>query len=213
MRALEREAYDLMVFLQGKVAGTPLAFAYWFEYENSDLDLNAFGNRLSWIVPEVAPTIWTNINVDAATIRRDFMTFGAFPGEWRTDLARSMARFNLSQCRRETIDKVLDLALAFEIATSGGDNAPVGWKVSVRSAQLIGGAIEARQENRRKVNELYKIRNRATHGSHLNGSERVKHDIIWLHAAHLYREVLAKLFELRKKPDSDEIELEPVFKT
>jgi hypothetical protein len=61
-----------------------------------------------------------------------------------------MNRFTLSQCRHQTIDRILDLALAFEIAVSGGDgdSAPPGWKVSVRSAQLIGGALKARQSNR-----------------------------------------------------------------
>ena len=212
MRAIEREAYDLMVFLQGRAVGSPLAIAYWFEYEDSDLDLNAFENRLSWIAPEVAPAIWSTTNVNAADIRHDFMVFSAFPHEWQTDIARSMERFNLSQCRRETIDKVLDLALAFEIATSGGENAPVGWKVSVRSTQLIGGSLETRQENRRRINNLYKIRNRATHGSRLKASDQAKHDLIWLHAAHLYRELLARFFELTRKPDWDAIELEPVFK-
>jgi hypothetical protein len=141
------------------------------------------------------------------------MTFNAFPGEWRTDLAGSMERCNLSQCRRETIDKVLDPALAFEIATSGGDNASVGGKVSIRTAQLIGGALETRQGNRRAINELCKIRNRATHGTRLKSIDRMKHDDIWLHAAHLYKELLTKFVELRPNLDWDAIELGPAFKT
>ena len=98
-----------------------------------------------------------------------------------------MERFSLSQCRREIIDRILDLALAFEIATSGGGNGPVGWKVSVRSAQPIGGSLETRQENRRKINDLYVLRNRATHGSHLNARDRIKHHEVWVYAVHLYR--------------------------
>lgn len=213
MQALERDAYDLLVFLQGKAAGSPLAFAYWFEYEDSDLDLNAFENRLSWMVPEVAPTILSNTATDAAAVKHDLAVFSAFPGEWRTDLARSMERFTLSQCRRQRIDSVLDLALAFEIATGGGDNVPVGWKVSVRSAQLIGGPLETRKENRRKINDLYKLRNRATHGSRLTASDRAKHGVIWLNAVHLYRELLGKFFQLKKQPDWNSIELEPAFES
>jgi hypothetical protein len=212
MQMLERDAYDLLVFLQGKAAGRPLAFASWLEYEDPDLDFNAFENRLSWMVPEVAPTIWSSTAIDAAAIRRDIAVFSAFSAEWRTDLARSMERFTLSQCRRQRIDSVLDLALAFEIATSGGENVPVSWKVSVRTSQLIGGPLATRQENRRKINDLFKLRNRATHGSRLKLSDREKHDLIWQDAVHLYQELLGKFFKLKKKPDWDSIELEPVFK-
>jgi hypothetical protein len=76
---------------------------------------------------------------------------------------------------------------------------------------LIGGPLETRKENRRKINDLYKLRNRAMHGSRLTASDREKHDVTWLNAVHLYRELLGKFFQLKKQPDWDSIELEPAF--
>lgn len=83
-----------------------------------------------------------------------------------------MERFRLSQSRQQSVDRVLDLALAFEIAISDrGDNAPPSWKVSVRLAQLIGGPLATRQQNRDGVAVLYDLRKQATHG----GSLMAKH--------------------------------------
>jgi len=68
------------------------------------------------------------------------------------------------------IDRILDLTLAFEIAVSGkGEQAPQSWKVSVRCAQMIGGPLWDRQENRRRMVALYNLRNQGTHGSSLSG--------------------------------------------
>jgi hypothetical protein len=53
----------------------------------------------------------------------------------------------------------VDPNLVLEIQREFSDNAPIGWKVGLRAAQLIGGTLEARQESRRKINELYKLRN------------------------------------------------------
>jgi len=61
--------------------------------------------------------------------------------------------------RHETIDHILDLTLAFEIAVScKGEQAPQSWKVSVRSAQMIGGPLPDRQGNRRKMSALLLLR-------------------------------------------------------
>jgi hypothetical protein len=122
-----------------------------------------------------------------------------------------MERFRQSQCRSKSIDRILDLALAFEIAVSEkGDNAPPGWKVSVRSAQLIGGPLKQRQHNRAALSALYELRNQATHG----GTLRVRSpnrtvDEILQENSELYVLLMKRLLALRLKPDWKAVELEP----
>lgn len=116
-----------------------------------------------------------------------------------------MDRYTLSQCRHALIDQVLDLALAFEIAVSQkGDNIPVRWKVSVRTAQLIGETVDQRKDVRRVVGQLYELRNKATHGSTLAGAERET----VLQCTTIYRSLLQKLFQFTHRPDWSSIELE-----
>jgi hypothetical protein len=207
---LEEETYETLVFLQGKVAGQPLALGYWFEYDDEDLDLNSHENFVSWLLPEIIPSISSNVAVDAATVQRELKALSAMPADWRNDLTRSMERFTLSQCRHQTIDRILDLTLAFEIAVSGkGDRAPQSWKVSVRSARMIGGPLRDRQENRGKMAALYNLRSQGTHGSSLSGNQQ-KQDVVVTQAAALYRELLDSFWRHAARPDWNAIELGPI---
>lgn len=210
MAKLEADAHNILVFLQGRVASRPLVLGYWFEYDDQDLDLNAHENYVSWILPEVLPRIAGNVALDAATIGLGLQAFSAFPRNWRDDLKRSMERFALSQCRYQMIDRILDLTLAFEIAVSGrGEQAPQSWKVSVRSAQMIGGPLSERQENRRKMVALYNLRNRGTHGSSLADGDRERQESALSDAVTLYRKLLDSFWRLGDRPEWDAIELEP----
>jgi hypothetical protein len=211
MSVLAEEAYEILVLLQGKAVGRPLALGYWFEYDDPDLDLNSHENYIAWILPEVAPSIPANATVSAATVQQDLKTLSAMSADWRNDLRRSMERFTLSQCRHQTIDRILDLTLAFEIAVSGkADQAPQSWKVSVRSAQMIGGPLGDRQENRRKMSELYALRNKGTHGSSLSGGDQRKQEAVLTEAAALYRKLLESFWRHGTRPDWTAIELGPI---
>jgi hypothetical protein len=208
MSALAEEAYETLVFLQGKAAGQPLALGYWFEYDDDELDLNSYDNYISWILPEIVPSIPANATINAATAHQELKALSAMPADWRNDLTRSMERFTLSPCRHQTIDRILDLTLAFEIAVSGkGDQAPQSWKVSVRSAQMVGGPLGDRQENRRKMSELYGLRNKGTHGSSLSGGDPRKQEAVLTEAAALYRKLLDSFWRHGTRPDWAAIEL------
>jgi hypothetical protein len=214
IQRLEKEAYDILVFLQGKIAGHPLAFGHWFEYEDQDLDLNAYENYISWVVPEIEPRITSCTPADSAALLQDYHTFLALPPDWRNNLTRSMERFTLSRCRHQIIDRILDLTLAFEIAVSSkGENTPLSWKVSVRSAQLIGGALKMRQETRRRLTALYSLRNKGTHGSSLKDVETRKQEKVFEDATVIYRDLLKGLLRLGRPPDWNSIELEPTKPT
>jgi hypothetical protein len=207
---LEEEVYETSVFLQGKLAGQPLTLAYWFEYDDEDLDLNSDENFVSWLLPEIVPSISSDVVVDAAMVQREVKALSAMPRDWRNDLTRSMERFTLSQCRHQTIDRVLDLTLAFEIAVSSkGDQAPQSWKVSVRAAQMIGGRLRDRQENRLKMVALYKLRNKGTHSSSLSGNQQSQGAVV-TQAAALYRELLDSFWRHGGRTDWSAIELGPI---
>jgi hypothetical protein len=109
------------------------------------------------------------------------------------------------------IDRVLDLALAFEIALSDqGDNAPPSWKVSVRSVQLVGGHVAVRSQNRQAIAELYELRNQATHGGSLKPRGGKAVEAILQDGFALYVAAIGKLLDLRTKPDWKTVELEPL---
>jgi hypothetical protein len=136
----------------------------------------------------------------------------SFPADWRNDLIRSMKRFILSQCRHQTIDRILDLALAFEIVLSSGDgsNAPLSWKISVRSAQLIGGPLPKRQDIRNRMTAFYNLRSKITHGSGSKSAEENKMEKVLLDTTSIYRDMLRQLLVLPDRPNWNSIELEPI---
>ena len=203
------EALDYWTLLEAAAVGRPLAFGYWFEYDDEELDVSSWENSLSWTFPEIPPRIGAASELDEASIQDQFRKFFTLPQEFRSDLRRSMYRFTLSQCRTQTVDRILDLALAFEIAVSGeGENTPISWKVSVRTAQLIGGSVDARQLVRQRVSQLYQLRNRATHGSRLNATDGENLKLIGECSA-IYRQMLRSFFDLGAKPDWRVLELEP----
>jgi len=179
--------------------------AYWLEFQDTELDLAFTGSLLTWSLPEVHPRVEVVTKLDPGLVVSDYECYGKLDVKWKADLRRSMDRFTLSQCRRELIDRVLDLALAFEIAVSQkGDNLPPRWKVSVRTAQLIGGSVEDRVTIRRSVGRLYELRNKATHGSTLVSAER---DAV-LECAKVYPLLLQRLLRCADRPDWGSIELE-----
>lgn len=206
---LEDEISELLILLQGKVVGHPLILGSWFEYEDQELDLKAFENWISWVLPEIVPRIPSFTSVSCEALLRDYSAFMALAGNWRTALTRSMERFIVSQSRRQLIDRVLDLCLAFEIAVSStGNNAPPSWKVSVRSAQLIGGDLKERQERRNTISALYNLRNKGTHGSSLTSVELTKQQEILGEATRAYGDLLSALVGMSGPPDWNSIELQ-----
>ena len=209
LESVTKEACEVLSLLQAISVGHPLAIGYWFEYDDRDLDISAWENSERWLLPEVVPLIQSATPIDANVVQDELQQYAALPDDIRRDLLRSMDRFILSQCRCQPTDRALDLALAFEIAVSGErSSAPISWKVSHRSAQLIGGPLKLRKSNRKIVADLYALRNKATHGSSLKDMGGNAGDGLRA-AAEVYRTVLKSFLKLGKKPDWDTLELEP----
>jgi hypothetical protein len=212
-REHERKLREQFALIEAASTGHPLAVALWFEYEDPDLDINAFENQISWSLPEVAPSILKHTPLEVDEISANIELYKNLPLDLRADLLRSMDRFTLSHCRRQLIDRVLDLALAFEIATSGGSsNAPISWKVCTRSAQLIGGDVTARQHFRDKINELFQLRNKATHGSSLASVKQADQELVLEEVSQIYMILIQSFLRFGKRPDWNELELDPAFR-
>jgi hypothetical protein len=160
------------------------------------LRLDEWKTRENWILPEVNPTIHTFQRADPAAILSDLRNYLALPEDMRRDLMRSMTRYTLGRYRDEITDRVLDLALAFEIAVSGGEqNLAVSWKVSVRSAQLIGGSLAERLECRKTLSDFYGLRSKATHGGSLSKLPEAK--LAPIDTCHgLYTKLMRRLLSL-----------------
>jgi hypothetical protein len=202
---------NALLFLEAVASSQPLAAASWFEYEDQDLDINEFENYLNWISTEIEPFVQAHTVVDSSLVKNEATAFGSLPEGWKSDLLRSMERFSQSQRRHQLVDRILDLTIAFEIAvgSGAGDNAPLSWKVAVRSAQLIGGALAKRQRIRQTLSELYKLRSRGTHGGQLKASDRPKQEVIYREASVIYRAVLSSFIALGTLPDWQRLELAP----
>ncbi len=215
MNELVWEAHVLWILVQAASVGHPLAVAVWFEYADRDLEYAELENTFTWLIPEIPPHVKRCSPVDIEAVQANLANYLALSPSRRPTLLRSMERFRQSQCRREAIDRVLDLALTFEIAVSEkGDNAPPSWKVSVRSTQLIGGPLNERQQNRATIGALYELRNQATHGGTLK-AKAVKRSVddILQENSELYVLLMKRLLALRLKPDWKAVELEPTGAT
>jgi hypothetical protein len=200
-----QSAIELCRLIGAVGVGRALPMAYWFEFQDAEFSGISNAYFLSWNLPEVHPRVETIVRLDADDVSEIHATFFNLALDWKSDLQRSMDRYALSQCRHALIDQVLDLALAFEIAVSQkGDNLPVRWKASVRTAQLIGGDMEQRLSNRRLVGRLYDLRNKATHGSRLADVDRE----LLSSCATIYRLLLRRLLTFCERPDWNSIELE-----
>lgn len=200
-----QSAIELCRLVEAIGTGRPLPMAYWFEFQDAELGGISNAYFLSWNLPEVHPRVERIVELEAGDISNIYSAFCALAVDWKSDIRRSMDRYTLSQCRHALIDQVLDLALAFEIAVSQkGDNLPVRWKVSVRTAQLIGGTLEERLSNRRLVGQLYDLRNRATHGSRLAAMDSE----LLSNCAVIYRLLLRRLLTFHDRPDWNAIELQ-----
>jgi hypothetical protein len=201
---------EFSIVTQAACVGRPLAVAFWFEYADRELEYSEWENTYTWLLPEIHPHVKRAITTDSTRIQTTLSRYELLSQEQRARLLRSMERFRLSQTRNQSIDRVLDLALAFEIAVSEkGDNAPPSWKVSVRSAQMIGGPLAARQQIRADIGALYDLRNQATHGGTLKTKSKKSVDQTIDESCDLYVALMQRLLMIPEKPDWKGLELGP----
>lgn len=188
-------------------AKSPLVFGSWFEYENEELDLAVYDTFMTLSTPEIPPKIKYQTALEPSAFSALLDSFRALPRDYQNLLLRAADRFCLSKCRWQRVDCVLDLALAYEIAVSGkGDQglSPT-WKVSTRTAQMVGGDLATRLETRATVRSFYQLRNEAAHGGSLS-SEKAASAIN--RASEIFPELLSSLISNGQSPNWASIEIE-----
>lgn len=208
LKELQIGARRVWTLIEIILARHPLVFGWWFEYEDEKLDLAPFDNFMVFSAPEVSPRLPRAQAAQAGHFPLMLKQFGALPADYQGLLLRSAERFTLSQCRNQRVDLILDLALAYEIAVSGKGEQGMSptWKVSTRTAQLIGGELEERKKRRSAIRNFYRLRNEAAHGGRLDDAD-VRSAID--QAIQLYPDLFGALVSLGRRPDWPTIEIEP----
>ncbi len=204
-QSLEAQVHQVISLLEGIATGSPIVSAYWFDYENDEIEIGHDDENFAWHHAEVMPAVRRPEISPSREIAKHVTRFYALPENMRSNLMRSMKRFSLSQCRHELVDRILDLVLAYEIAATihSGDNIPASWKVSIRPALIIGGTLEERQSNRNLLAGLYKLRNKGTHGGALKATNRQ----VIERATKLFPQFMKAMIEAGQKLDWSAIEL------
>lgn len=206
--SLDMETRDRLAFLQVCFTGTPLIGASWFSYEDHELDFNSIENRLQWLVPEVEPIVKSNVAIESTKLAGAVAAHTKLPGKLAKRMIRSADRFVLSQCRYRRVDVAIDLAIAYELLAGSKGDGPISWKVSLRTAQLIGGTLDERVQIREKVNALYRLRNDGAHGGTPTEAEAAEESVALLDAGNIYRRLADTILQLGDEPDWSKFELD-----
>jgi hypothetical protein len=101
--------------------------------------------------------------VDAAS-RAYVRAFMALQPDTRETLLRSLERLNASMKRWDPHDQALDCGIAYEILMSNDDGTEIGYRLGLRAALLLGKSLDEREQIRRRVRTLYKLRSHTAHG-------------------------------------------------
>jgi hypothetical protein len=204
----DEQTRERLAILQARFTGAPVIGASWFSYDDQELDFNSIESRLQWLVPEVEPIVRAHVDVEAQKLADALGALAKIPGNYAKKITRSADRFALSQCRYRHVDRAIDLAIAFELlAGSRGDGA-IGWKVSLRAAQFIGGTTDQRRQMRDKINALYKLRNEGSHGGTPGHAEVAQQGEDLVECSQIYRQLVETILQFGDEPDWQKYELD-----
>lgn len=81
-------------------------------------------------------------------------------------------RLNLAMHRNRTVDKALELGIAFESLIMDGEEGEITHKMSQRVAWLLGGNVDERLRIAKCVQDLYKLRSKAIHEGQISAKKK-----------------------------------------
>lgn len=187
----------------------PIPAAYWFEFDNREINDAALGTSYSisrdnsyW---EVHPT-----RLDVAKAKSTVEAFLDLGEPLRSKIRLALGRFNQALRRPPFGDRALDLAIAIEslLVDKGSE---INYKIALRAALLLGGNLEARLKTRDIVKALYGLRSDLVHNGLLPEKARMdgakRHSVEVVDAASI---VCAKVIEavmLQGSVDWERLEL------
>ncbi len=140
----------------------PLDEAYWFQFDDSDLNEAASGG-ITTSGLDVLPWPFANeVELDLADAQAVVSRYLSLDGSIRNRLRIALGRLNQALRRRPSGDKAIDLCIALEaILVDGvGENT---YKVGLRAALLLPCAAADRILSRGLIGALYTVRSAVLH--------------------------------------------------
>lgn len=151
----------------------PVAVAYWFQFEDEDLDAAVNGHAISSPHLEIAPPMFLNkVFLDPLTASSAVEGFFKLPRNVQARVRIALQRLNQAVRRVSVGDKAIELAIALEslLVDGVGENTH---KVCLRAALLIGGSLDERLYNRSIVGAIYKLRSELLHKGDVKSNVQV----------------------------------------
>jgi hypothetical protein len=167
-------AGDLELLFSCQTQSPVFSLMYWAQFD--DPDLNDFAPQ--WLAHphiELTPRGLHDegrIELDVNSATSHFSTFEAHPAKFRASLRRSLQRLRNAMVRTDVGDQAVDLCVGLE-ALMVPDQGEHRYKLSLRSALLIGDTLRRRMEVKDIVDGLYKVRGATAHGSKKEGKMKV----------------------------------------
>jgi hypothetical protein len=142
----------------------PMQIAYWFQFEDKDLEEALLGPASLHRHHEILPLHLKEYGVFdpemAKVITRSFLQLRE--GKLKNRIHVALERLHQSMLRHDAGDMAMDTSIALEalLADGSGENT---FKVALRAALLLGGDVDQRLQNRATVAGAYVLRSAVVH--------------------------------------------------
>lgn len=151
-------------------SASPILAQTWPEFVDKDMELTAFGRGWNAQMSDGAhPRQGININAQALRWVEKYL---GLPQAVQDACDVALARLNVARRRYTAGDKAIDGAICLESLLSGGGKGELTYKLSVRTALLLGKKIEERRAIMKDVKDFYSLRSDVVHGGRKVEKER-----------------------------------------
>ena len=141
-----------------------LCAAYWFLFDDPDLERARIGMSRGGQLHEVLPTSPHEYQpLDPQDAAKTVQAYLSLQPSIRSHIRVAIERLNLSLRRRSVGDRAVELAVAFEALLGDKANNEMMHKITTRSVRLVGGTSENRQRNSSLMKRTYDIRSKLVH--------------------------------------------------
>jgi hypothetical protein len=151
----------------------PIQAAYWFQFDDPDLQRAAFYGGLATSHLEIVPLPHNPVALPAATAQWAVERFLKLTDSTSDRTRIALERLNQGIRRAKLGDRAMELAIALEVllVDDYGENT---YKVALRAALLLGGDDAQRIENRAMVSGLYALRSQLVHDGRIQAKVRIR---------------------------------------
>lgn len=149
-----------------------LVAAYWFLFDDPDLERARIGSMRGGLLHEILPTSSDYSVVDAADAIHIVNAYIGLNEGTRAHIRVALQRLSLALRRRNLGDKAVELAVAFESLLGDNANNEMTHKITTRSVRLVGGSGDVRKKNSVLMKKAYEIRSKLVHTGSSNPNKK-----------------------------------------